>query len=79
MHLIIQVMPSFLHTACHSMCNEGLMRCTGVNSDDCCPYYNDTVCVDDCGDVLEPDADFDCNCTGLFLNPPGCQGTSQQS
>ena len=62
------------HSACDSACNVGLMKCYGFSSGDCCPYYNDDMCVSDCPGVLEPDDDFDCNCTGFFVDPPTCQG-----
>ena len=35
-------------TACNAMCDEGNMRCSGLGADDCCNFYNDSVCVDEC-------------------------------
>ena len=35
-------------TACNVMCDEGNMRCSGLGADNCCNFYNDSVCVDKC-------------------------------
>ena len=64
----------FFTLACHSSCNEGLMRCFGVDPDDCCQYYNDTMCVDECSGLLTPDENYNCVCPGFF-NYPECTGT----
>ena len=35
-------------TECNDVCDEGNMRCSGLGADDCCNFYNDSVCVDEC-------------------------------
>ena len=35
-------------TECNAMCDEGNMRCSGLGADDCCNFYNDSMCVDEC-------------------------------
>ena len=62
--------------ACNSACNEGSMRCHGLADSACCPYYSGNMCVATCPNDLEPDGDFDCNCTGFFVGPPTCQGNA---
>ena len=60
--------------ACDSSCTDGSMRCHDFGAGNCCPFYDNSTCVEDCPAGLEPDDDFDCNCTGNFLNPPDCNG-----
>ena len=67
----------FNFLACDPGCNEGLMRCYGSNSDRCCQYYNDTMCVDECSGLLSPDENYNCVCPGFF-NYPECTGTLKQ-
>ena len=33
------------HIACNSACNDGLMRCTGTGSNDCCAAFEDGNCI----------------------------------
>ncbi len=33
------------HIACNSACNDGLMRCTGTGSNDCCAAFEDSNCI----------------------------------
>ena len=33
------------HIACDQACNDGLMRCTGTGSNDCCAAFEDSNCI----------------------------------
>ena len=33
------------HIACDPACNDGLMRCTGTGSDDCCAAFEENNCI----------------------------------
>ena len=47
--LPLYIMFSFYQTvACHPNCTYGLMRCTGDDSDECCPFFEDGVCTTSC-------------------------------
>ena len=50
------------------------MRCYGINSTDCCLFYNDGMCVSNCTSPLIPDNNFNCICPGFFIYPT-CTGT----
>ena len=52
----------FLCTDCNSACNEGLMRCFGFESDDCCNFYNNSMCVDECISPFVPNTVNECAC-----------------
>ena len=53
------------HTACleSTGCDRGQRLCyfdVRDNSDKCCPFYQDDVCVYECSHPLVPDSNFDC-------------------
>ena len=64
----------FFSVACDSACSEGLMRCYDFDSEDCCLFYNDGMCVSSCTSPLIPDSNFNCICPGFFIYP-ACTGT----
>ena len=37
--------PFYHIIACNSACNDGLMRCTGTGSNDCCAAFEDSNCI----------------------------------
>ena len=58
----------YISTACDSSCNEGLMGCTGRGAGDCCNFYNNSMCADECRSPLSPNTANECVC------PPGTTG-----
>ena len=65
---------------CDSSCNEGLMRCSGPGANECCGYYNNSLCVNECPPPFAPDANYECVCPtgssglncadGIIVNEP---------
>ena len=62
------------HTSCALVETTSSMRCFTADATGCCHVYVDGVCTTSCPNDLEPDEDYDCNCTGNFLSPPDCNG-----
>ena len=60
----------FVSTACNSACNEGLMRCFDTGPNDCCNFYNNSMCVDECPSPFVPNSESICVC------PEGKTGTN---
>ena len=48
--------------ACDENCDDGLMQCYGVGSDECCSYYNASTCVDVCPSPFVNNTEHDCVC-----------------
>ena len=44
-HCCSNYSPYCYHIACNSACNDGLMRCTGTGSNDCCAAFEDSNCI----------------------------------
>ena len=58
--------------ACNSVCqieNDTLPFCTGLLDENCCNFYELDRCVDECSGNRAPDSNFDCVCTGSFVEP----------
>ena len=53
---------AYVSTACHSSCDEGLMRCYGLPATDCCNFYNNSMCVDECPSPFLNNTDHVCVC-----------------
>ena len=49
-------------TACDSSCDKGLTRCTGFGSDDCCNFYHNSECVDECPSPFMTNSEYVCVC-----------------
>ena len=49
-------------TACDSSCDEGLMRCFEVGPNDCCNFYNNSMCMDECPSPFIPNTVNECVC-----------------
>ena len=45
MHRCSNWSPCYHIIACNSACNDGLMRCTGTGSNDCCAAFEDGNCI----------------------------------
>ena len=60
---------SSLHTDtdCDPSCNRGLMRCFGPGPGDCCNFYQEGLCVADCGSGLVPNSQYNCGEWVQFL------------
>ena len=52
----------YISTGCHSSCSEGLKRCSGLRGDECCNYYNNSMCVDKCPSPFQPNTANECVC-----------------
>ena len=52
----------FVSTDCDPACDEGLMRCYGNMDTECCNFYNNSVCVDECPGPFLPNSDNICVC-----------------
>jgi hypothetical protein len=48
--------------ACNSTCDQGLMRCFGFGASDCCNFYNNSVCVEQCLSPFVSNSDSICVC-----------------
>ncbi|CAI8036485.1 CUB and sushi domain-containing protein 3, partial [Geodia barretti] len=48
--------------ACNSACDQGLMRCFGPGASDCCNFYNNSVCVEQCPSPFLSNSDSICVC-----------------
>ena len=49
------------HIACLAECNEGQMRCSGFEANQCCNWFNNNICVKTCPGVMIGDpVSFDC-------------------
>ncbi|CAI8041021.1 Sushi, von Willebrand factor type A, EGF and pentraxin domain-containing protein 1, partial [Geodia barretti] len=48
--------------ACNSACDQGLMRCFGIGASDCCNFYNNSVCVEQCPSPFVSNSDSICVC-----------------
>ncbi|CAI8036469.1 Sushi, von Willebrand factor type A, EGF and pentraxin domain-containing protein 1 [Geodia barretti] len=48
--------------ACNSTCDQGLMRCFGFGASDCCNFYNNSVCVEQCPSPFMSNSDSICVC-----------------
>ena len=45
MIIILIFVIRFQLIACDPACNDGLMRCTGTGSNDCCAAFEDSDCI----------------------------------
>ena len=55
--------------ACAPECSNGAKKCFGPTASDCCPFYLNSMCVDQCSENMTPDEDFFCVCTNFFTGP----------
>ena len=64
----------YFFIGCDNVClASGLGQCYGPSFTECCSYYSDDLCVDDCGPMREPDTEWQCVCSGGWREPE-CTG-----
>ena len=51
---------------CAPECSYGAEGCLGPTADDCCPFYFNDMCVDQCSVNMLPDEDFFCLCINFY-------------
>ena len=71
MYVHVYIIVILFSIECDSACDQGLGFCTDSTNTSCCSFYDNDVCVSQCGTNKHSNESFDCVCN-QFYNGADC-------